>query len=188
VNGILGYTDEKDNSDLVELFYGKDIAPGFFAWKIPRGNRIEYGLASDKSHIRHFKQFIAEHKIKIDNIHTHPICFGILDKTATDNIILLGDAALQVKPFSGGGIIYSFLCADIASEVIASAIETNDFTSSTLEIYDRRWKSVLAEKIDLGLGIRKTIDSLSDTELGTFFSLLSGNSASIERFGDMDFL
>ncbi len=188
VNGILGYTDEKNNSDLVELFYGKDIAPGFFAWKIPRGNRTEYGLASDRDHIGHFNRFIAEHNIKIDKTYTHPICFGILDKTATDNILLLGDAALQVKPFSGGGIIYSFLCADIASEVIVKAVENNDFTSSALEIYDQRWKSVLAEKIELGLGIRKTIDSLSDTELDTFFSLLSGNSASIERFGDMDFL
>ncbi len=188
VNGILGYTDKKDNSDLVELFYGKDIAPGFFAWKIPRGERTEYGLASDRDHIGHFNRFIAEHNIKIDKRYTHPICFGILDKTSTDNIILLGDAALQVKPFSGGGIIYSFLCADIASEVIASAIESNNFTSSALEIYDMRWKSVLAEKIELGLGIRKTIDSLSDTELGTFFSILSKSRKDIELFGDMDFL
>ncbi|MEA3229813.1 MAG: NAD(P)/FAD-dependent oxidoreductase, partial [archaeon] len=32
VNGIIGYSDEKDYSNRVELFYGKDIAPGFFAW------------------------------------------------------------------------------------------------------------------------------------------------------------
>ncbi|MCK5062546.1 MAG: NAD(P)/FAD-dependent oxidoreductase, partial [Candidatus Aenigmarchaeota archaeon] len=126
VNGIIGYTDKKDPSDLVELFYGKDTAPGFFAWKIPRGNRTEYGLASDRDHIIHFNRFIAEHSIKIDKTYTHPICFGILDKTAADNILLLGDAALQVKPFSGGGIIYSFLCADIASEVIIKAVEKNN--------------------------------------------------------------
>ncbi|NOQ38294.1 geranylgeranyl reductase family protein [archaeon] len=188
VSGILGYTDEKNNSDLVELFYGKDIAPGFFAWKIPRGERTEYGLASDRDHIGHFNRFIAEHNIKIDKTYTHPICFGIIDKTAADNILLLGDAALQVKPFSGGGIIYSFLCADIASEVIVKAVEDNNFTSSALNDYDRQWKSRLAEKIELGLGIRKTLNSLSDTELVTFFSILSKSRKDIERFGDMDFL
>ncbi len=188
VNGILGYTDEKNNSDIVELFYGKDIAPGFFAWKIPRGNRTEYGLASDRDHIGHFNRFIAEHNIKIDKTYTHPICFGILDKTAIDNILLLGDAALQVKPFSGGGIIYSFICADIASEVIASAIERNDFSASSLSDYDRRWKLRLAEKIELGLGIRKTLDALSDSELNTFFSILLKSKKDIEVFGDMDFL
>ena len=188
VNGIIGYTDEKNDSDLVQLFYGKDTAPGFFAWKIPRGKRTEYGLASDKNHLDYFRKFTHMHKVKISNVHIHPICFGILEKTATDNILLLGDSALQVKPFSGGGIIYSFICADIASEVITSAIENNDFSSSALKKYDQRWKSILAEKIELGLGMRNTLNSLSDSELDTFFSFLSENRKSIELFGDMDFL
>ncbi|MEA2004298.1 MAG: NAD(P)/FAD-dependent oxidoreductase [archaeon] len=188
VNGIIGYTDEKDNSDLVQLFYGKDTAPGFFAWKIPRGKRTEYGLAADKSHLDYFRRFTQKHKAKITDVHTHPICLGILEKTAADNLLLLGDSALQIKPFSGGGVIYSFLCADIASEVITSAIENNDFSSSALKRYDHRWKSILAEKIELGLGMRNTLNSLSDTELATFFSFLSENRKSIEMFGDMDFL
>ncbi|MEA3229305.1 MAG: NAD(P)/FAD-dependent oxidoreductase, partial [archaeon] len=119
---------------------------------------------------------------------THPICFGLLNTTVSDNIMLLGDAALQVKPFSGGGIIYSFICADIAAKVISDALIENSFTAKVLAEYDRRWKSHLAEKIKIGLGIRQTLNNLSDTELDTFFSLMSHNRKSIENFGDMDFL
>ena len=188
VNGILGYADEKNNSDLVELFYGKDIAPGFFAWKIPRGNKTEYGLASDKNHIKHFNQFLLEHKVKIDKTYTHPICFGFLDNTVADNVLLLGDSALQVKPFSGGGIIYGLVCADIAVEVIENAFAKNSFDKSVLLDYDKRWRQRLKDKIDLGLGIRKTLDSLSDSELDTFFLMLLKNRKDIETSGDMDFL
>ncbi|MCK5594324.1 MAG: NAD(P)/FAD-dependent oxidoreductase [Candidatus Aenigmarchaeota archaeon] len=186
VNGIIGYTDEKNNSDLVELFYGKDIAPGFFAWKIPRGNRTEYGLASGKDHIEHFNRFISDHKI--DKTYTHPICFGHLESTVADNVLLLGDAALQVKPFSGGGIIYGLMCADIAVEVIENAFAKNSFDKSVLLDYDKRWRQRLKDKIDLGLGIRKTLDSLSDKELDTFFLMLLKNKKDIETSGDMDFL
>ncbi|MBW6462082.1 MAG: NAD(P)/FAD-dependent oxidoreductase [DPANN group archaeon] len=188
VNGIIGYTTEKDNSELVELFYGSDVAPGFFAWKIPRGEKTEYGLASDKNHIEKFNQFLLERNVKIDKTYTHPICFGHLESTVEDNVMLLGDAALQVKPFSGGGIIYGLMCADIAVEVILDALDKNNFDKSILKNYDIKWKQKLKDKIDLGLGIRKTLDSLSDTELDTFFSLLSKNKKDIEVFGDMDFL
>ena len=186
VNGILGYTDEKNDSDLVELFYGGDIAPGFFAWKIPRGERVEYGLASDKNHIEYFNKFVSGHKI--DKTYAHPICFGHLKSTVADNVMLVGDAALQVKPFSGGGIIYGLVCADIAVEVILDALSKNSFDAETLRDYDVLWKQKLKDKIHLGLGIRKTLDSLSDSELDTFFSMLSKNRKDIEATGDMDFL
>ena len=50
VNGILSYYPIKNTSELVELYYGPNTAPGFFAWKIPRGTRTEFGLATDIRH------------------------------------------------------------------------------------------------------------------------------------------
>jgi flavin-dependent dehydrogenase len=38
-----------------------------------------------------------------------------LRKTCGERILVVGDAAGQVKPTSGGGIYYGMLCADIAA-------------------------------------------------------------------------
>src|SRR5207249_3664403 len=47
--------DMKEQSDLVELFFGCKRAPGFFAWSIPTGkNSARVGLASKKGNVKKF--------------------------------------------------------------------------------------------------------------------------------------
>ena len=61
-------------------------------------------------------------------------------KTFFPRTLLVGDAASQVKPWSGGGVIYGFTCAGIAADVIKKAIEENNFSEEFLEEYEIRWK------------------------------------------------
>ena len=190
VNGILSYYPIKNTSELVELYYSPDTAPGFFAWKIPRGTRTEFGLATDPryNHLAYFKKFLKRFNLKLTNFHAHPICFGN-QQTVSDRALLIGDAAAQVKPFSGGGIIYSMICADIAAKAISSAFDKNDFTKQFLKKhYEDKWKQKLMPKIELGLGIRNILNSLNDRELDTFFEMLKDQKKQIESLGDMDFL
>ncbi|MFH1432978.1 MAG: NAD(P)/FAD-dependent oxidoreductase [archaeon] len=190
VNGILSYYPIKDSSPLVELYYSPHIAPGFFAWKIPRGTRTEYGLATDTNHnhIEYFKKFLAGFNLPLKQFHTHPICYGN-QKTVADNALLIGDAAAQVKPFSGGGVIYGLICADIAAKAISHAFDKQDLTKQFLKTrYEDIWKKKLMPKIEIGLGIRNILNSLSDRELDTFFSMLKDQKSKIESLGDMDFL
>ena len=190
VNGILSYYPIKNTSELVELYYSPDTAPGFFAWTIPRGTRTEYGLATDPryNHYAYFKKFLKRFNLKLTNFHAHPICFGN-QQTVSDRALLIGDAAAQVKPFSGGGIIYSMICADIAAKAISSAFDKNDFTKQFLKKhYEDKWKQKLMPKIELGLGIRNILNSLNDRELDTFFEMLKDQKKQIESLGDMDFL
>lgn len=188
VNGIIAYFNEKNYSPLVELFYGKSVAPGFFAWKIPRGARTEYGLAANKNHIDYFRKFLSQQGLALGRFYAHPIIFGE-QKSCASRAILLGDAAAQVKPFSGGGIIYGLICAEIAARAIKKAFDRGDFSLEFFEKeYEARWQERILPKIRAGLGLRKTLDSLEDSELDALFSAVSEEKHTLQKFGDMDFL
>lgn len=190
VNGILSYFPMKDASRLVELYYSPNVAPGFFAWRIPRGKRTEFGLATDMrfNHLGYFKKFLQRFDLKLSRFYAHPICFGN-QESSLERVILLGDAAAQVKPFSGGGVIYGLICSDIAAKAVSAAFDEGDFSGGFLRRhYEDKWKGKLMPKIEVGLGIRNTLDSLNDRELDTFFGMLKEQKSAIESFGDMDFL
>ena len=192
VNGIISIFNEPALSRTVDVFYGKSIAPGFFAWRIPRGASVEYGLASSsslsKNHIHYFKKFLKQHHRELGAFHSHPIVFGT-QETAGERVILLGDAALQVKPFSGGGVIYGLMCAEIAAKAIERAFKKDDFSKAFFEKnYDAVWKKKFADPIENGKMIREMLNSLDDDELDAFFELAGRRKDAITAFGDMDFL
>lgn len=188
INGILAYYPEKNYSDLVELFFGKKIAPNFFAWKIPRGKTTEYGLATNKNHIEYFKRFLKSQGLKFGKFHTHPICYGE-QNSVSNRMLLIGDAAAQVKPFSGGGIIYGLISAKIASNAIIKAFNKENFTEEFLrKNYDLIWKKKLLDKINLGINIRNLLNQLNDRELTELFKTLKEEQQAIKKFADMDFL
>jgi flavin-dependent dehydrogenase len=66
--------------------------------------------------------------------------YGLLKTAQKGNIYLVGDSALQVKPFSCGGVVYG----QIAAECLAEAILEN-------KDYDELWKSKLKWPIMKGL-------------------------------------
>ncbi|ELZ44902.1 geranylgeranyl reductase [Halorubrum coriense DSM 10284] len=64
-------------------------------------------------------------------------------------MFLLGDAAAQTKPFTGGGILYSMTAADIAASTI------DPTAPSSLDRYETQWRDELATEIRLGSLIRR---------------------------------
>ncbi len=188
VNGIISIANVPSKSRIVDVFYGKSIASGFFAWKIPRGKRTEYGLASKKNHIKYFKKFMRIHGLEAADFISHPIVFGNQD-TAAERLILVGDAALQVKPFSGGGVVYGLMCAKIAAKAVEKAFKRNDFSKDFFEKnYDAVWKKKFMGPIERGKMLRDMLNSLDDSELDTFFEFAASRKDAIAALGDMDFL
>ena len=140
------YTTETPDS-YVDLYFKE--TPDFFAWRIPRFNTVEYGLAS-KSHAKYyFKKFIKKHKIKPKKIFSGLIPFGLLPKTTSSRVFLCGDAASQTKPYTGGGIVYGLACADIASSTI-------DPNNPDLSLYEKNWRKKLSKQIFIGTIIKRS--------------------------------
>ena len=187
VNGIIGHFDiDGAQSDYVELFYDKNIVKDFFAWKIPRGNDVEIGLASSKDHMESFRKFAKRFGVDPDSaqLYAHPINFGLMEKVVDEGVALVGDAACQVKPFSGGGIIYGFICAEILADILSS----KEYSYKSLLKYERLWREKLGEPISKGLAIRNLLDSLDDDEMDEFFSTAASGCSELLDTGDMDFL
>lgn len=148
LHGVLGFTDEGDETDFVDVHL---TVPRFFAWRIPRGDvGVEYGLAvapGDDASER-FRSFRESYEANIEQRCSGAIPIGPPDRTVSTRGFILGDAAGQTKPFTGGGILYGMRAADIA------ATEIDPRNPETLQRYEAAWRDELGRDQTLGRIIR----------------------------------
>lgn len=107
--GILGFISEKNSSDFVETW---PVENGFI-WKIPHGEKTEYGIISNPLKAKTlFQDFLKKHNLEIENQKTGLIPSGFLIPS-NPSITLCGDASGLTKPWSGGGVIWGLNAANI---------------------------------------------------------------------------
>ena len=183
----------------VEIFLGREIAPGFFAWVVPtnkEGSEARIGLCIDNTSKNTLKQCFAKllktkslQSIKITKHIAGTIPLGALKKTAASNVMLVGDAAAQVKPTSGGGVYPSLLCAQYCSSVAIEALENNDFTRHFLKKYHMLWSKEIGRELFLGMKFRKIFKNLDDKKIDKYVEKIN-NKKSIDvicKYGDIDY-
>ena len=179
--------------EYVEIFTGSFIAPGFFAWSVPFDGMARIGLAKkqDDFPARHYLEKLLIHPVlasRYRGSRTEYVLGGIPlgppFKTTKENVMLVGDAAGQVKPTSGGGIYMGAVCAKIAGEVAARAARKD----ARLDEYEKRWRSAVGRELSIGMRIHKSLGKLSDENLNEFISFLSKPQINklITDHGDMD--
>ncbi len=146
--GILCFSDEDDGSDFVDVFL--DV-PDFFGWRIPRGDSVEYGAAVPKGEepVKWLDHVLENYDVEKKDVCAGAIPIGPAKKAISDRVFLVGDAAGQTKPFTGGGILYGMRAADIASDTVD--LDNPD----TLGDYETMWRRELSTDIRLGRGIEK---------------------------------
>lgn len=189
--GIQATVNGNFDSNSVELWFGYSISPDFFAWVIPLDkNKARVGLATKPKSKYYFEKFLEKRigrKKQPDVAGT--IRFGLMD-TVADRILLVGDAASMIKPFSGGGVVYGLIGAGHCANACTKALEENKFGYDFLkQEYDKKWKEKLEKPIKKGLLYRKILDKISDKQLDLFFT--SGKLFKLTRLletFDMDLL
>ena len=136
-----------DNIDDVEVYLGQHVAPGFFSWVVPTSpGHALVGLLTRRKAPAHLAKFLQQlrHAGKITEVLKEPECWGIplrpLKRTYRDRVLVVGDAAGQVKPTTGGGIYYSLLASEIAVEVLGQSLKVNDLSAGSLSKYQANWK------------------------------------------------
>jgi len=84
-----------------------------FIWRIPRGNETEYGIiSSPKSAVGIFNEFLRKKNLKLERTVSSVVPQGfVIPKNSV--ITLCGDAAGLTKDWSGGGVIWGLVAADI---------------------------------------------------------------------------
>jgi len=107
--GIYTYVEKEDKSNKVDIWPFKN---GFF-WKIPRGNKIEYGIIDSVSTAKtNFEKICRSKKIRIGKLYSQLIPQSLVE-TQKNRVALVGDACGLTKPWSGGGIIWGLTADDI---------------------------------------------------------------------------
>lgn len=166
---------EMEKQDVIEFYFGS-VAPGGYAWIFPKGDDIaNVGLAvitndTDKTPYEHLKDFVAncpatQNAQAVEfNIGGDPVG-GMPKKIYDDNILVCGDAAGQVNPLTGGGIISGMKGGMHAGIVAASAIADGDFSKDRLKEYDKNIRDDIGHEIDKYLKVKDYALSLSDEEL-----------------------
>ena len=149
LHGVLAFDPEPDDSDFVDVHL---TAPRFFAWRIPRGDAgVEYGLGAPPgaSVNELFDRLTEVYDVETEHFCSGAIPIGPPERVHTRRAFLIGDAAAQTKPFTGGGILYGMTAADCAIE----AIDPDD--PGSLRDYESAWRSALSKEIALGHWIRR---------------------------------
>ena len=166
----------------VEVYLGRDVAPGFFAWLVPtRPGYALAGLLVRKNAPEMFAKFIAERQAegKVTEPVDKPVCWGIplrpLRKTFSDRVLVVGDAAGQVKPTTGGGIFYSLLASEIASGALDQALSEDKLSANRLGAYQKEWKSLLSNELEVGYSARRVFEYLGDSHISSLINQASVN-------------
>ncbi|MBS7637941.1 hypothetical protein KEJ49_03490, partial [Candidatus Bathyarchaeota archaeon] len=94
---------------------------------------------------------------------------GPIKRTYGDGIILVGDAAGQTKPTTGGGVILGGICAIEAGRTAADALKRGDPNSSLLRRYQESWRKILGREFSQMLAIRRVFERLSDQQIDRIF-------------------
>jgi len=167
LHGVLGFDESPDHGDRVDVHL--DV-PGFFAWRIPRGEAgVEYGLGARPAAdpVERFEALTDAYGVETTHRCSGLIPIGPPESVTGDRTLLLGDAAAQTKPFTGGGINYGMTAADHA----ARTVDPGD--PATLDDYEAAWRADLGREIRLGAWIRRAYD-LPDAVQTVGLGLTSG--------------
>lgn len=186
-------TEDHLTPDGIEVFFGSDVAPGFFAWAVPAEERcLRVGLAAPlgtdtNALLSRFmeRRFPGEVVERIRGV----IPIGTVETTVGDGVLLVGDAAGQVKPTSGGGIYTGGMCARIAGEIAGYAALAGKPNRKTLTEYERRWQREIGREFRFGLAARRALSALSNSEIDAIFAAIDEPSilSLIAKKGDIDY-
>lgn len=201
---VLTYKAEFDNV-LVEdprkvgVYVGEKYIRGFFGWTVPYGKgAAEVGIGIDSSAKKNssivFESFLKNSSIskilagsrKIAG-HASIIPLEVRKKTVLGNVMLVGDAAGQVKATTGGGIIFGILCAKIAAE----SISKNLYGGAPLKEYEKLWRALYGADLKMHNMIHayySFLNSIGPRNSGYFIKFLKalGVGEFLSKHGDMD--
>jgi geranylgeranyl reductase family protein len=189
----------KGPAGTARVLVGRDVAPGFFAWLIPSGDgRGLLGLCCQPGEIParvYFERLLKNPALekyiggaRILRYIAGAVPVSPSSSSHAERVLLVGDAAGQVKPISGGGIYTGMRCAIMAGEVAARALEEGDLSRRMLSRYEKEWKKAIGRELRIGRRIRRSYVHVSDAQMDELTRMLDRPNllALISAKGDID--
>ncbi len=131
-------------------YLGQELAPGGYAWVFPKGHgkaNVGLGVQADFAEapaLEYLNRFIAQHRFLEQGspvtLVTGNVPVGVArGDIVGDGLMLVGDAARQADPLTGGGIANAMIAGRLAAEVAAKAVALGDTSRALLAEYQTRW-------------------------------------------------
>ncbi len=179
------------DNEMMEFYFG-DLAPKGYAWIFPKGNTANVGLGvidKKKKAIDYLNEFIENPILEGRLKDATPVEFkcggapvgGPIEKTVGDSIMVVGDAAGQISPLSGGGIYLAMSCGTMAGKVAAESIKNGDYSEDYLMKYEKMWKEKYYDLLMNELKYKNVLQKLNEEELNIIAECIGE-----ETFEEMD--
>lgn len=194
-----------DADDAPELYFGRDVAPGFFAWLMPLGGGCgRIGLAvdprvADRPPLYYLERLMAHHPAAAPRVRGVRVVrrlagripiLGRRTPTFAEGMLVAGDAAGQVKATSGGGIYFAMVAGELAGQAAARYLGGTAGARGALASYQRAWERAFGREMRFTALIRRTLNRLSDRHLSAVIGALATDPAlrrAVETHGDTQY-
>ncbi len=161
--------------DTLFFYFGEDVAPEGYLWVFPKGKgkaNIGIGVSGEvgkkKSAYKYLNEFL-ERKFPEASMFS-AVSGGVpsspsLKKIFAPGLIIVGDAARQVNPLSGGGIASGMIGGSIGGAVVADAIISGD--TEDLSEYQNLWDKRLGNRHRIFDKVKNGVYNFSDEQFNT---------------------
>ena len=191
------YNVAAPEANVVDLFFDNRVYRGLFAWICPNAKDImEIGIGVDSCFGNSklaFERFLQSKEVAELVDGRRPIREGasLIPMRRRERIVnsekkvlLVGDAAGQVKATTGGGIIFGGNAALIAADVIEAYLQRN----AQLSDYERLFMNRYGREMQLHTMVNSFYSSIRPERLAAVISLSKalGIEGFLGKYGDMD--
>lgn len=191
-------TNIDQDPDFCEFVLGSK-APGGYIWIFPKNeDTANVGMGMQLTKLRgpgdvkkHLDKFIqADPRLRkgrpLEMVSGAVSICAPVDRTVTDGVLLVGDAARQIDPITGGGISNSCKAGKVAGEVLAKASQENDFSAKSLSRYENGWRDLLENQLYRNWLAKEKLVTLSDETFDKIIVAL--NEIGVEKMSTLAIL
>jgi len=188
------------SKDMIDVFLGNNVAPGWFGWIIPiDGNICRVGTGYAFEHPGCSPKVLMENLVslfpkyfsgmEVVRYTGGSVPLRAMGKIYASHAMLVGDAGGQTKPISGGGIYLGLRGAQLCAQVAARALQINDLSDDFLAHYQLLWEKQYGEELFCDYSHRKNYMNFNDKDIDVLIRFLRKPywKNKILKYGDIDY-
>jgi len=168
---------------ICDFYFGTRVAPGGYLWIFPKGNgmaNVGIGIAGNRAD-KHTAQTFLDRFVEAHFPHGSILSVisggiplsGTMKHIVKDGLMLVGDAAHQAFPHTGGGIETALEAGRLAGEVAVEALKAGDTSARFLEKYPTEWHHRFGKEMSQSYRIKELLQAFDDDGWNRSAALLS---------------
>jgi digeranylgeranylglycerophospholipid reductase len=178
-------TNINHEADYCEFVLGSK-APGGYIWIFPKnedtanvGIGMQLTKLKDPADVKKYLDKYIQNDPRLKKGRPLELVSGAvsicapIDKAIGSGILLVGDAARQIDPITGGGISNSCKAAKVAGEVLARATREKDFSERSLQRYEKGWRDLIENHLYRNWMAKEKLVTLTDDTFNKVIATLN---------------